>query len=40
LNRGAKRKNRGWGTDLDPAADHILAAVDYDALRDNVRSFR
>jgi pyrimidine-specific ribonucleoside hydrolase len=26
------KKERGWGTELDPTGDHILAAVDYDAL--------
>jgi pyrimidine-specific ribonucleoside hydrolase len=34
------RKNRGWGTDLDPAGDHILGAVDYDALWDYLCNFR
>jgi pyrimidine-specific ribonucleoside hydrolase len=34
------RKNRGWGTDLDPVGDHILGAVDYDALWDCLCNFR
>ena len=34
------RKNRGWGTELDPAGDHVLAAVDYEALWDRICHFR
>lgn len=34
------RKERGWGTDLDPAGDHILAAVQYDALWSFLTEFR
>jgi inosine-uridine nucleoside N-ribohydrolase len=34
------RKDRGWGTDLDPIGDHILAALDYDALWDRICNFR
>jgi pyrimidine-specific ribonucleoside hydrolase len=34
------RKERGWGTDLHPDGDHILAAVDYDALWECLTSFR
>ncbi len=34
------RKNRGWGTDLVPDGDHILGAVDYDALWDCLCNFR
>jgi pyrimidine-specific ribonucleoside hydrolase len=34
------RKERGWGTDLDPAADHILAAIYYDALWEHLCAFR
>jgi pyrimidine-specific ribonucleoside hydrolase len=33
------RKDRGWGTNLDPTGDHVLAAVDYDALWERVCSF-
>ena len=33
------RKERGWGTNLDPAGDHVLAAVDYDALWDRMCAF-
>jgi pyrimidine-specific ribonucleoside hydrolase len=34
------RKDRGWGTNLDPEGDHILAAIEYDALWDRVCNFR
>jgi inosine-uridine nucleoside N-ribohydrolase len=34
------RKERGWGTDLDPAGDHILAAVDYEGLWDRLCNFQ
>jgi pyrimidine-specific ribonucleoside hydrolase len=33
------RKERGWGTTLDPAGDHILAAVEYEALWERVCEF-
>jgi len=33
------RKDRGWGTDLDPAGDHILAAIDYEALWQRLGNF-
>ena len=34
------RRDRGWGTDLDPDGDHILAAVQYDALWSYLTEFR
>jgi pyrimidine-specific ribonucleoside hydrolase len=34
------KKERGWGTNLDAAGDHILAAVDYEALWECVCNFR
>jgi pyrimidine-specific ribonucleoside hydrolase len=34
------RKERGWGTELDPAGDHVLAAVDYEALWERLCEFR
>lgn len=34
------RKGAGWGTNLADDGDHILAAIDYDALWDHVCNFR